>query len=117
MSLSWDTDDVAIPDSWDEGEETAEEANAQASAEESQTEEDEESEDSLPELVSDEADTTEDSGYAFLNTPPSTEDEDPEAEKKIKEEEKETLYKAIDKVDKEAQYREYMLYSKTRCSP
>ena len=27
-SLSWDTDDVAIPDSWDEGEETAKEVNA-----------------------------------------------------------------------------------------
>ena len=97
-SLSWDTDDVtipddvAIPDSWDEGEETAEEMNAQASTEESQTEEDEESEDSLPELVSDEAETMEDSGYVFLNTPtpPSTKDEDQEAEKKIKEENKET---------------------------
>ena len=73
-SLSWDTDDIHIPDSWDEGEETTEEATAQASTEESQTEETE-SEDSLPELVSDKADTTGDSGYAFLNTPPSTEEE------------------------------------------
>ena len=105
-SHSWDTDDVAIPDSWDEGEETAEEVNAQASTEESQTEKDEKSEDSLPELDSDEADTTEDSGYVFLNMPPSTEDEDPEADKKIKEEEKETLYKGIDNVDKEAQLEE-----------
>ena len=74
--------------------------------EDSQTEEsqseDVESEDSLPELVSDEADTTGNSGYAFLNTPPSTEDEDAGAEEKNKDEEKEKLYKAIDKVDEEA---------------
>ena len=39
----------------------------------------------------------EDSGYMFLNTPtlPSTEDKDPEAKKKIKEEEKETLYLSL----------------------
>ena len=29
-SLSWDTDDINIPDSWDEGEETTEEFNTQA---------------------------------------------------------------------------------------
>ena len=62
-SLSWDTDDIAIPDSWDEGEETADEV-YRPGQEESNTEGDE---DSLPELVSDEADTSEDSGYAFLN--------------------------------------------------
>ena len=47
----------------------------EASTAESQTE-DTESEDCLPELVSDETDTSKDSGYAFLNTPPSTEEED-----------------------------------------
>ena len=75
-SLSRDTDDIAIPDSWDEGEETADEVHKTAQ-EESNTEgdEDNESEDSLPELVSDETDTSEDSGYAFLNTPPSAENE------------------------------------------
>ena len=109
-SLSWNTDDIAIPDSWDEGKEAADEVSAQT-AEESQTEGDEknQSEDSLPEQVSDEVDTSEDSGYAFLNTPPSAEDEDFEAEEKIKEEEeekKETMYKAIDKADKEAQSEE-----------
>ena len=86
-----DTDDVNIPDSWDEGEETTEENNPQASTEESQTEEsqteesqseDAESEESLPELVSDEADTSGDSGYVFLNTPPSAEDEDTGTEEK-----------------------------------
>ena len=35
--------------------------------------------DSLPELVSDEAETSEDSGYDFINTPPNTGDEDFEA--------------------------------------
>ena len=67
------------PNSWDEGEETTEDtanqATEEASTAESQTE-DTESEDSLPELVSDEANTSKDSGYAFLNTPPSTEEED-----------------------------------------
>ena len=95
-----------------EGEETAGEVNAQAT-EESNTEGDEEneSEDSLPELVSDEADTSEDSGYAFLNTSPSAEDEDFGAAERTKEEEeaeekKETMYKVIDKADKEAQLEE-----------
>ena len=57
-SLSWDTEDIQVPNSWDEGEETTEDtthqATEEASTEESQTEETE-SEDSLPELVSDEA--------------------------------------------------------------
>ena len=94
-----------------EGEETAGEVNAQAT-EESNTEGDEEneSEDNLPELVSDEADTSQDSGYSFLNTPPSAEDEDFGAAEKTKEEEaeekKETMYKVIDKADKEAQLEE-----------
>ena len=113
-SLSWDTDDITIPDSWDEGEETANEVYRTAQ-EESNTEgdEDNESEDSLPELDSNEADTSEDSGYAFLNTQPSAEDEDFEAapetkEEKEKEEEekKENMYKVIDKRDKEAQLEE-----------
>ena len=71
-----------------------------------------ESEDSLPELVSDEADTSEDSGYAFLNTPPSDEDKDFVAEEKTKgeeEEKKETMYKAKDKADKEAQLEEFAI--------
>ena len=111
LSLSWDTDDIAIPNSWDEGEETADEVNAQAT-EESNTEGDEEneSEDSLPELISDKADTSEDSGYSLLNKPPSAEDEDFGAAEKTKEEEaeekKETMYKVIDKADKEAQLEE-----------
>ena len=55
-----------------------------------------------------EADTTGDSGYAFLNTPPSTEEEDVENRTKDKDrkEEKETLYKAIDKADEETQLEE-----------
>ena len=100
LSLSWDTDDIAIPDSWNEGEETADEVYRTAQ-EESNTEgdEDNESEDSLPELVSNKVDTSED---AFLNTPPSAEDEDFEAapetkEEKEKEEEekKENMYKVM----------------------
>ena len=87
---------------WDKGEETTEDtthqATVEASTEESQTEE-RESEDSLPELVSDEADTTGDSGYAFLITPPSTEEEDAEAEERDREEEKQKMYKEIDKID------------------
>ena len=78
-SLSWDTEDIRVPYSWDEGEETTEDmanqVTEEASTAESQTE-DTESEDSLPELVSAEADTSKDSRYAFLNTPESTEEED-----------------------------------------
>ena len=36
---TFDTTSLSIPDSWDEGEETTEETNAQASTEDSQTEE------------------------------------------------------------------------------
>ena len=108
-SLSWDTDDIQIPNSWDKGEKTTEDTNHQtteeASTEESQTEETE-SEDSLPELVSDEADTSRDSGYAFLNTPPSTEEQDAEAEERDREEEKQKMYKEIDKIDEEARMQE-----------
>ena len=93
-----------------EREETIEETNAQASTEECQTEEsqtkDVESEDSLPELISEEADTMGDSGYVFLNTPPSTEEEDTETEERHRREEKERLHKAIDKADEEAQMQE-----------
>ena len=89
-SLSWDTDDIAIPDSWEEGEETADEVNAQAT-EESNTEGDEEndSEDSLLELVNDKTDTSENSGYVFLNMPPSARDEDFGTAEEIKEEKEE----------------------------
>ena len=98
MSLSWETNDIAIPDSWDEGEKTADEVNARAMGE-SNTEGDEEneSEESLPELVSNEADTSEDSGYAFLNTPPSAEDKDFGAAEKTKEEEAEQKKKLCTK--------------------
>ena len=80
-SLSWDTDDIQVPNSWDKGEEMTKE---------SQTEETE-SEDSLPELVSDEADTSRESGYAFLDTRPSTKEEDAEAEGRDREEEKQKM--------------------------
>ena len=106
-SLSWDTDNIHVPNSWDEGEETTKATSQQeeASTEESQTK-DTESEDSLPELLSDEADTRGDSGYAFLNTPPSTEEDDAEAEEKDREEEKVKMYKEIDKIDEEARMQE-----------
>ena len=62
-SLSWDTDDIAVPDSWDEGEETADDVYAMAN--EGSTTGGEETEpslpgldDSLPELVSDEEETS-----------------------------------------------------------
>ena len=73
---------------------------------ESQTE-DTESEDSLHKLVSDEADTTADSGYAFLNTPPSTKEEDVnDAEADEKEKKKQEMYKEIDRIDEEARMQE-----------
>ena len=74
-SLSWDTDDiatrddVAVPDAWDEGEETTDEVYNTAN-EESTTGGEEA--DSLPELVS----GSEDSGYDFLNTPTNEEEKD-----------------------------------------
>ena len=74
-SLSWDTDDiatrddVAVPDAWDEGEETTDEVYNTAS-EGSNTGGKEA--DSLPELVS----GSEDSGYDFLNTPTNEEEKD-----------------------------------------
>ena len=106
------TNDIAIPDSWDKGEETADEVYRTAQ-EESNTEGDE-SDNSLPELVSDEAETSEDSGYAFINTPPNTGDENFEAppedfeaapvtKKEQEEEKRENMYKAIDEKDKVAQ--------------
>ena len=73
-SLSWDTDNIAIPDSWDEREETADDVYGTVN-EESTTEGDESEhglsglDDSPPELVSDETETSEDSGYDFINTP------------------------------------------------
>ena len=63
-------------------------------------------EDSLPELVSDEADTTGDSGYAILNMLPSTEEDDAEAEEKDREEGKVKMYKEIDKIVEEARMQE-----------
>ena len=83
-SLWWDTDDIAIPDSWDVGEETADDVYGTAN-EGSTTGEDEMEHslpglhDSLPELVSDETETSEDSWYNFLNTPTNEEDKDFEA--------------------------------------
>ena len=83
--------------------------------------------DSLPELVSDEAETSEDSGYDFINTPPNTGDEGFEAtpedfeatpedfeaahkttkeQEEEEEEEEVTKYKDTDKNDKEAQLQE-----------
>ena len=113
-SLSWDTDviDLQVPTSWDEGEETTEETVNQATEETSTTAtessaEDTEAEDSLPELVSDEADTHADSGYAFLNTPPSTEEEDAnDAEAEEKEKKKQAMYKEIDRIEEEARMQE-----------
>ena len=77
----WDTDDIAVPDSWDEGEETA--VDVYGTANEGSTTEGDEMEhslsgldDSLLELVSNETETSEDSGYDFLNTPTNEEDKD-----------------------------------------
>ena len=90
-SLSWDTTDIAVPDSWDKGEETA--GNVYATANEGSTTGGEETEpslpgldDSLPELISDEEETSEDSGYDFLNTPTNEEEKDFEAPAETKEE-------------------------------
>ena len=77
-----------------------------ASATESPAE-DTESEDSLPELVSNAADTTADSGYAFFNTPPSTEKEDVnDAEAEDKERKKQEMYREIDRINEEARMQE-----------
>ena len=83
-SLSWDTDDIAVPDSWDEGEETADDV--YATANKGSTTGGDETEhslpgldDSLPELVRDEEEISKDSGYDFLNTPTNEEDKDFEA--------------------------------------
>ena len=90
-SLSWDTDDIAVPDAWDEGEETVDDVYATANG--GSTTGGEETEpslpgldDSLPELVSDEEETSEDSGYDFLNTPTNEEEKDFEAATGEKEE-------------------------------
>ena len=114
--LSWDTDDIdfPVPTSWDEGEEMTEEITKEmvkqtterSSATESPAE-DTESEDSLPKLVCDEVDTTADSGYAFLNTPPSTEEEDANgAEAEEKEKKKQEMYREIDRINEEARMQE-----------
>ena len=89
-------------------EDTANQAAEEASTMESRTE-DTESEDSLPELVSDETDTSKDSGYAFLNTPTSTKEEDKdnaEAEERERKKKKQERYKEIDRVDEEARIQE-----------
>ena len=80
-SLSLDTDDIAAPDSWDEGEETADDVYGTANkGSTTGVDETEHSlpglDDSLPELVSDKTETSEDSGYDFLNTPTNEEDKD-----------------------------------------
>ena len=121
-----ESDDIAIPDSWDEGEETADDVYGTAQ-EESNTEGDEsenglpgldEPEGSLLELDRDEAETSEDSGYEFINTPPNTWDEGVEAtpedfeaapettEEQEEEKKEENMYKEIDENDKEAQLQE-----------
>ena len=70
------TDDVAIPDAWDEGEQTTDDVYNMAN-EGSMTGGEEA--DSLPELVSGGEDSSEDSGYDFLNTPTNKEVKDFEA--------------------------------------
>ena len=75
-SLSLDTDDIAVPDTWDEGEETTDDV--YNTANEGSATGGEES-DSLPELVSGGEDSSEDSGYDFLNTPTNEEEKDFEA--------------------------------------
>ena len=58
-------------------------------------------------MVSNEADTSADSGYAFLNTPPSTEEEDAnDAEEEEKEKKKQAMYREIDRIDEEARMEE-----------
>ena len=58
-------------------------------------------------MVSNEADTSTDSGYAFLNTPPSTEEEDAnDDEKEEKEKKKQAMYWEIDRIDEEARMQE-----------
>ena len=78
------TPTIAIPDSWDEGEETADDIYGTAN-EESTTKGDESEhglpglDDSLPELVSDKTETSEDSRYDFINMPTNDESKDFEA--------------------------------------
>ena len=102
-SLSWDTDDIAVPDSWDEGEETAD--NVYATANEGSTTSGDETEpslpgldDSLPELVSDEEETSEDSRYDFLNTP-TNEEKDFEAPPEMAEENRDEQKKVKESKD------------------
>ena len=112
----WDTEGLQLqtPTSWDEGEETAEETTEETTegtitGEAPKTEgpaDDTESDDSLPELVSDNTETSADnSGYAFLNTPPSTKEEDVNTEDEEKKK-KQAMYKEIDKIDEEARMQE-----------
>ena len=69
--------------------------------------EDTESDDSLPELVSDDTETeADDSGYVFLNTPPSTGEEDTSTEDEEKEKKKQAMYREIDRRDEEARMKE-----------
>ena len=60
----------------------------------------------MPELVSDDVDTSADSGYAFLNTPPSTKEEDASTEDEEKEQKKQAMYKEINRIDEEARMQE-----------
>ena len=90
-SLSWDTDNIAVPDAWDEGKETTDDV--YATANEGSTTGGEETkpslpglDDSLPELVSDEEETSKDSRYDFLNMPTNEEEKDFEAANEKKEE-------------------------------
>ena len=61
----------------------------------------------MPELVSDDAETSsDDSGYVFLNTPPSTEEEDANTEDEEKEKKKQAMYQYLDRIDEEARMQE-----------
>ena len=112
-SLSWETEEIQLqtPTSWDEGEETTKETKERTVTKEAPKTEgpadDTESDNSLPELVSDDAETrADDSGYAFLNTPQSTEEEDANTEEEEKEKKKQAMYKEIDRIDEEARMQE-----------
>ena len=111
-SITWDTEGLQFhtPTSWDEGEETAKESNEEAlrRPQTDRTSAGElESEDSLPELVSDDTETeADDSGYMFLNTPPSTGEEDTSTEEEEREKKKQAMYRKIDRRNEEARMEE-----------
>ena len=96
-----------LPDQNKTAEETTEETTEGTITEEAPKTEgpadDTESDNSLPEGVSNDAETSaDDSGYTFLNRPPSTEEEDANTEDEEKEKKKQAMYKEIDRIDEEA---------------